>query len=50
VLSAYTKFIVALVGAVVVVLHNEGVEVAEDISEPVIALLTALGVYLFENR
>lgn len=48
-LSAYNKFIVALVGFVVLILHNEGVEVAEDVSEPVIGLLTALGVYLFPN-
>jgi hypothetical protein len=49
-MESYRKFVVALVGFVVVLLHNEGVEVAEDISEGVIAALTALGVYLTPNN
>lgn len=46
----YQKFIVALVGFAVVVAHHQGVEVAEDVSDQLIALLTALGVFLFPNR
>ena len=48
-MSAYRKAIAAVVGAVVVYLHNEGVEIAEDVSEGVIALLSALAVYLVPN-
>jgi hypothetical protein len=49
-MSAYRKFVVALVGFVVVLLHESGVEIAEDVSEGVIAGLTALGVFLFPNN
>jgi hypothetical protein len=48
-LAAYSKFVVALIGFVVLILHQNGVEVAEDVSTPVIGLLTAAGVYLFPN-
>jgi hypothetical protein len=43
------KFIAALVGAAVIYAHNHGVEVAEDVSEPVIALITAGAVYILRN-
>ena len=46
----YNKAIVAVVGAVVAVLHTQGVEVAEDISASVISLATALAVYLVPNQ
>ena len=48
--QAYNKFIVALVGLAVVVAHNNGVEVAEDVSTAIITLLTALGVFFVPNR
>lgn len=48
-MSAYRKAIVAVVGAVVAVLGAAGVEVAEDISQSVIALATALLVYIVPN-
>lgn len=48
-MSKYNKAIVAVVGAVVAVLHAAGVEVAEDVSESVIALATALLVYIVPN-
>ena len=46
----YRKFVVALVGFAVVLLHAHGVEVAEDVSASIIALLTALGVFVVPNR
>ena len=49
-MEAYRKAIVAVVGAVVVVLHAAGVEVAEDVSESVIALATAALVYVVPNE
>lgn len=48
--AAYSKFIVALVGFAVVVAHNQGVDVAEDVSNSVITLLTALGVFFVPNE
>lgn len=48
--QAYNKFIVALVGFAVVILHQHGVEVAEDVSVALITLLTALGVFFVPNR
>jgi hypothetical protein len=48
-MSPYRKLIAAAVGALVLLAHKEGVEIAEDVSEPVIGLLTALAVYLFPN-
>lgn len=49
-LTAYSKFIVALVGFAVVIAHQNGVEVAEDVSNSVITLLTALGVFVVPNK
>lgn len=49
-MSNIRKAIVATVGAVVAILHAAGVEVAEDISESVIALVTALLVYIVPNE
>ena len=46
----YRKAIVAVVGAVVAILHAAGVEVAEDVSQSIIALATALLVYLVPNE
>jgi hypothetical protein len=46
----YQKAIVAVVGAVVAVLHAAGVEVAEDVSESIIAIATAALVYLIPNE
>ena len=48
-MSKYRKAIVAVVGAVVAILHAAGVEVAEDVSESVIALATAALVYFVPN-
>jgi hypothetical protein len=48
-LAAYRKAVVAVVGLVVIVLHNHGVEVAEDLSTGLISALTAIGVYFFPN-
>jgi hypothetical protein len=47
--SPYRKFVAAVVGAIVVILHQHGVEVAEDISEPVIAAVTAALVFNLPN-
>jgi hypothetical protein len=49
-MSPYNKTVVAVVGALVVLLNAAGVEVAEDISESVIALVTAALVYLVPNE
>lgn len=49
-LSAYSKFIVALVGLAVAYANSQGVDIAEDLSANVIALLTALGVFFVPNR
>lgn len=49
-MSPYRKVVVALVGALVVFLHNEGIEVAEDVSEAAITLITAALVYLVPNN
>jgi hypothetical protein len=49
-MTPYRKLIAAAVGALVVFAASEGVEIAEDISEPVIALLTALAVYIVPNN
>ena len=48
-LSNYRKFVVAIVGLVVIILHAEGVEIAEDVSNQVIAAATALAVFWFPN-
>lgn len=48
-MSNYRKAIVATVGAVVAILNAAGVAVAEDVSESVIALATALLVYIVPN-
>ena len=48
-MDSYRKAIVAVVGAIVAVLHASGVEVAEDVSESVIALATAVLVYVVPN-
>lgn len=48
-MAAYSKLIVALVGFAVIVAHNHGVEIAEDVSTAAIALLTAAGVFAFRN-
>jgi hypothetical protein len=37
------------VGLVVIIAHNQGVNIADDISQSVIAGLTALGVFFFPN-
>lgn len=49
-MAAYSKFVVALVGFAVVVAHNNGIDIAEDVSNAVITLLTALGVFVVPNR
>lgn len=49
-MSKYRKAVVAVVGAAVAILSAAGVEVAEDISQSVIALATALLVYLVPNE
>jgi hypothetical protein len=49
-MSPYRKAIVATVGALVAILHAAGVEVAEDVSEGVIALATAALVYFVPNE
>jgi hypothetical protein len=48
-IAGYQKFVVALVGFGVIVAHQAGVEVAEDISVALISLLTAVGVFFFRN-
>lgn len=48
-MSKYRKAVVAVVGAIVAILSAAGVEVAEDVSESVIALVTALLVYVVPN-
>ena len=48
-MSKYRKLIAAIVGLVVVVLHARGVTVAEDVSNQVIAALTAVAVWFFPN-
>jgi hypothetical protein len=48
-MEPYRKFIVAAVGALVAFAHTQGVEVAEDVSASVIALLTAVLVYVVPN-
>lgn len=48
-MNKYRKAIIAVVGAVVAILHASGVEVAEDVSESIIALVTALLVYIVPN-
>lgn len=49
-MKSYRKVVAALVGALVVFLHNEGVDVAEDVSEAAITLITAALVYLVPNE
>jgi hypothetical protein len=49
-MQKYQKAIVAVVGAVVAVLNAAGVPVAEQVSESVIALATALLVYVVPNK
>lgn len=48
-MSAYRKAVVATVGAVVAILNAAGVPVAEEVSQSVIALVTALLVYVVPN-
>ncbi len=48
--QAYNKFIVALVGLLTLFLQSKGVDGVEDISDQVIGLLTALGVFFVPNR
>lgn len=48
-MSRYNKAIVAVVGAVVAILHTAGVEVAEDVSASIISLVTALLVFVVPN-
>ena len=48
-MSKYRKAIAALVGLAVVILHASGVSVAQDVSNQVIAALTALAVFVFPN-
>jgi hypothetical protein len=48
-MTAYRKFVVALVGFLVVIAHNQGVDIAEDVSNALITLLTALGVFVVPN-
>lgn len=48
-MGRYRKAIVATVGAGVAILNAAGVPVAESVSESVIALATALLVYLLPN-
>lgn len=48
-MAAYRKLIAAAVGALVVFLHSQGIDVAEDVSNPLIALLAALAVYIVPN-
>lgn len=49
-MAAYRKAIVATVGAVVAILNAAGVPVAESVSESIIALATALLVYVVPNE
>lgn len=49
-LQAYNKFIVALVGLLTLYLQSKGVDGIEDISDQVIGLLTALGVFAVPNK
>lgn len=48
-MTNYRKFVAALVGLIVIILHNEGVEVAEDVKEEIIAAITAALVYVLPN-
>lgn len=48
-IRGYQKFVAALVGLGIIIAHHQGVDVAEDISDQIIAALTALGVFLFPN-
>lgn len=48
--SNIRKAIVAVVGAAVAIANAAGVPVAEDLSNSVIALATAVLVYLVPNR
>ncbi len=48
-MNPYRKTVVAVVGALVVIANQAGVEVAEDVSEAVITLVTAALVYLVPN-
>jgi hypothetical protein len=47
--TRYDKAIVATVGAVVAILNAAGVPVAEEVSQSVIAIATALAVLLVPN-
>lgn len=48
-MSQYRKTVAAVVGALIVIANQAGVEVAEDISEAVITLVTAALVYAVPN-
>lgn len=48
-LNRYRKSIVAVLGAVVLILESQGVTGFEDVPQEVIALLTALGVFTLPN-
>lgn len=48
--NRYRKALVAVVGAAVAVLHAAGVEVADDLPAAVIAIGTAVLVYLVPNE
>lgn len=48
--SAYNKFIVALVGLVAAYANSKGVDGIDELSNSVIAFLTAVGVFFVPNR
>jgi hypothetical protein len=49
-IAGYQKFVVAIVGLVAIVANEAGVDIISEVSNELIAALTAAGVFFFPNK